>query len=386
MKRIVLLGSTGSIGTQTLDVVERFPEALQVTALAAGRNLELLVQQVKQFRPSLVSVMRPEDTERVGAAIDDPAIRVVCGPDGLLEVASQPADLAIGALVGSAGLEPVLSALRAGTDVALANKEVLVTAGALVLEQARRYGATLRPLDSEHVAIAQCLAGDGLDAVHKIWLTASGGPFRRASRAEMQAATVEQALAHPNWDMGPKITIDSATLMNKAFEVIEARWLFDLTPERIGVIVHPESIVHSLVEYADGSWLAQLGNPDMRVPISYALGQPKRLPLPDLPRLNLIELGALHFEAPDPDRFPALRLVDQVLRSGGTAPALLNAANEVAVQAFLSGQIRFTAITRVSEEVLQVEPVTAGLELDEVREADRRGRQAAFGWIQEHAQ
>ncbi|MCE2390428.1 MAG: 1-deoxy-D-xylulose-5-phosphate reductoisomerase [Proteobacteria bacterium] len=382
-RKISILGCTGSIGTQTLDVVARFPERLEVVALAGGRNVDLLIRQAREFRPSLVSVAAPEEVERVRRELADPAIRVVSGLEGLGEVASVPADLLIGALVGSLGLEPVVSALQAGNDVALANKEVLVTAGPLVLDQASRSGAKLRPLDSEHVAIAQCLAGHPLEAVRRIWLTASGGPFRQASPAEMAQATPEQALAHPNWDMGPKITIDSATLMNKAFEVIEARWLFDLSPERIGVIVHPESIIHSLVEFSDGSWLSQLGTPDMRIPIAYTLGLPERLPLPDLPPLDLVALGALHFEAPDPKRFPALRLVEEVLHLGGTAPALLNAANEVAVQAFLQGELPFPGIAQAAEAVLEREPILPGLELDEVRDADLRGRRAAHDWIRE---
>ena len=261
--------------------------------------------------------------------------------------------------------------------MALANKEVLVTAGPLVVAEARRSGAALWPLDSEHVAIAQCLAGHPRDAVKKIWLTASGGPFRCASLAEMRRAGPEQALAHPNWEMGRKITIDSATLMNKGFEVIEAHWLFDLPPEQIGVLVHPESIVHSLVEFRDGSWLAQLGTPDMRIPIAYTLGLPDRLPLPELPTLDLVAHGALHFEAPDPTRFPALRIAAAALETGGTAPALLNAANEVAVEAFLAGELGFCEIAEVGEDVLEREPVSPGLELAEVRDADRRARAAA---------
>jgi 1-deoxy-D-xylulose-5-phosphate reductoisomerase len=383
VKRIALLGSTGSIGTQTLDVVARFPERLAVSALAAGGNIELLVQQAKSFRPALVSVASRADAERVRDALSDPSIRVLWGSDGLCELASRPADLLIGALVGSVGLEPVVAALRAGNDVALANKEVLVTAGQLVVAQSRRSGAALLPLDSEHVAIAQCLAGHPREALKKIWLTASGGPFRTASPAQMQRARPEQALAHPNWEMGRKITIDSATLMNKGFEVIEAHWLFGVPPAQIGVLVHPESIVHSLVEFADGSWLAQLGTPDMRIPIAYTLGLPDRLPLPELPSLDLVARGALHFEAPDPERFPALRLAAQALATGGTAPALLNAANEVAVEAFLSGALGFGEIARVCERVLEGEPVSAGLELAEIREADRRARAAAKARIAE---
>ena len=383
MKRLALLGSTGSIGTQTLDVVSRFPDRLRVTALSAGRSIDLCVQQCKQFHPEVASVARAEDVPRLREAVGDPKLRVVSGPEGLIEVATHDADLLVGALVGSAGLEPVVAALRLGRDVALANKEVLVTGGPLVLAEARRTGASLLPLDSEHVAIAQCLAGHPRGAVKKIWLTASGGPFRKADRATLAAAGPEQALRHPNWDMGAKITIDSATLMNKGFEVIEARWLFDLPVERIGVLVHPESIIHSFVEYADGSWLAQLGIPDMRIPIAYTLGMPERFPLPDLPPLDLLALGALHFEAPDPERFPALRLAFEALAAGGTAPAALNAANEVAVAAFLAREIPFTAIAETAEEILAALPVLPGLSLEEIVDVDQRARAHARRRIEE---
>jgi 1-deoxy-D-xylulose-5-phosphate reductoisomerase len=384
VKRIVILGSTGSIGTQTLEIVARFPEHLQLTALAAGRNVELLIQQAKQFRPRLVSVAREQDAQRVREAVSDPKLRVASGPEGLLEVAMEPADLLIGALVGRAGLEPTLAALQQGTDVALANKEVLVVAGELVLAEARRFGARILPLDSEHVAIHQCLAGHSRVDLKRVLLTASGGPFLTATAEELAAATREQALAHPNWEMGPKITIDSATLMNKGFELIEARWLFDLEPERIGVIIHRESIIHSLVEYRDGSWLAQLGVPDMRTPIAYTLGMPARLPLSDLAPLDLVALGALHFEAPDPGRFPALRLAVEVLRAGGAAPAILNAANEVAVEAFLARRVPFTGIAATAERVLEAESFGPGLDLEEIREADRRARERAAACIEGH--
>jgi len=386
VKRIALLGSTGSIGTQTLDVIARFPERLRVVALAAGRSVDLLIQQCKQFRPELVSVARAEDAVLVREALGDPKLRVISGAAGLCEVASHDADLLIGALVGSAGLEPVVAALRRGTDVALANKEVLVTGGALVLDEARRSGAKLLPLDSEHVAIAQCLAGHPQAAVRKIWLTASGGPFRDASAAALAAASPAAALAHPNWDMGAKITIDSATLMNKGFEVIEARWLFDLEPERIGVLVHRESIIHSLVEYADGSWIAQLGVPDMRIPISYTLGMPDRLPLADVAPLDLVALGALHFEAPDLGRFPALRLAFEALAAGGTAAAVLNAANEVAVAAFLAGELSFTGIAETAEEVMGSVPVRPACSLEEIRDVDEHARRLARRRIEERAQ
>ncbi|MBM4336818.1 MAG: 1-deoxy-D-xylulose-5-phosphate reductoisomerase [Deltaproteobacteria bacterium] len=385
MKRIALLGSTGSIGTQTLEVISRFPEKLRVVALAAGRSVDLLIQQCKQFRPELVSVARAEDARLAREALGEPGPRVVSGAEGLCEVATHAADLVIGALVGSAGLEPVVAALACGRDVALANKEVLVTGGPLVLDAARASGAKLLPLDSEHVAIAQCLAGQRGAAVRKIWLTASGGPFRKANAEALAKASPAQALAHPNWEMGAKISIDSATLMNKGFEVIEARWLFDLEPERIGVLVHPESIVHSLVEYSDGSWIAQLGVPDMRIPISYTLGMPDRLPLDDLAPLDLVALGALHFEAPDLGRFPALRLAFEALAAGGTAPATLNAANEIAVAAFLAGELEFTGIASVAEEVMARVAVRPGRSLEEIRDVDEQARRAARQWIEERS-
>jgi 1-deoxy-D-xylulose-5-phosphate reductoisomerase len=381
VKRIVILGSTGSVGTQSLELVERFPEQLELCGLAAGRNVELLIQQAKQFRPRLVSVVRDQDAERVRESVGQLGVEVRSGAEGLLEVAREPADLLIGAIVGRVGLEPTLEALRMGTDVALANKEVLVVAGELVVDEARRSGAHILPLDSEHVAIHQCLAGHSRADLKRVLLTASGGPFLHATTEEMAAATPEQALAHPNWEMGRKITIDSATLMNKGFELIEARWLFDLEPEQMEVVIHPESIIHSLVEYRDGSWLAQLGIPDMRTPIAYTLGMPQRLPLPDLTPLDLVAAGALHFEAPDPTRFPALDLARDVLQTGGTAPAVLNAANEVAVQAFLERRLPFTGIAAAAERVLEAEAPGPGRDLDEIREADRRARERAAAWI-----
>lgn len=380
MKRLAILGSTGSIGTQTLEVVERFPERLRVAALAAGRNVELLIQQAKQFSPERVSVLRDEDLPRVRDALSGTGIEVGTDP---CAVARADADLVVAAFVGSAGLRPVLEALRSGTDVALANKEVLVMAGELVLAEARLHGARIRPLDSEHVAIHQCLAGQPERGVKRVCLTASGGPFRGVPAERLERATPDDALAHPNWDMGAKITIDSATLMNKGFEVIEARWLFDLPPERIDVVIHPESIVHSMVEFVDGTWLAQLGVPDMRGPIAYALAMPERLPLPEVAPLDLAALGALHFEAPDHARFPALGLARAALESGGAAPAVLNAANEVGVQAFLDGRIRFTAIATLADKILQEQGAAAARDLDEILAADRSARDAARRAIEE---
>ena len=383
MRRLSLLGSTGSIGRQTLEVAAAHPERIAIAGLAAGGNLELLIQQTKQFQPALVSVTRRDDAARVREAVSNLGVEVVSGPEGLRAVAEAEADLVIGALVGSVGLEPVLAALERGRDVALANKEVLVIAGPLVLQEARAHGARLLPLDSEHVAIHQCLAGHPPEGVRKIWLTASGGPFRTWTPDQIRDASPDQALAHPNWQMGPKVTVDSATLMNKGFEVIEARWLFDCEADRIGVLIHPESIVHSLVEYVDGSWLAQLSVPDMRIPIAYVLGMDDRLAIPGLRPLDLVEAGALHFDAPDLERFPALRLALEAARSGGTAPAVLNAANEVAVEAFLAGRIAFTTIAETVERVLEGEPVRPGLDLGEIRDADRGARERAQRAIEE---
>ena len=386
MKSVSILGSTGSVGTQALEVIGGVPDRLTVSAIAAGSNVGLVLEQAKQFRPRLVSVASRDDAVRLRETLGDPEIRVVCGAEGLIEVASEPSDLVIGALVGRLGLEPIIAALRSGAQVALANKEVLVTAGQLVLDEARRSGSVILPLDSEHVAIHQCLAGQPREALRRVVLTASGGPFRQATPEQMETATPDDALAHPNWDMGDKITIDSATLLNKGFEVIEARWLFDLDPEQIDVVIHPESIVHSFVEFQDGSWLAQLGIPDMRIPIAYTLGMPERIPLPDLPTLDLVAIGSLRFEAPDYARFPALGLAREALSRGGTAPAALNAANELAVAAFLDGAIPFPAIAATSEYVLNEEAVLPGLALDEIREADRSARECARRFIGERRQ
>ena len=379
--RVAIAGSSGSIGTQTLDVVSRFPERFQVVGLAAGRNVELLAQQAKQFRPGVVSVSSPADLERLRDAIGDPAIR--CETDACALITEAP-DLVVAAQVGSVGLVPVLAALEAGCDVALANKEVLVMAGELVLRQARRSGARLLPLDSEHVALAQCLRGQDRGGLRRVMLTASGGPFRRTPRDELARATPALALAHPNWTMGPKISIDSATLMNKGFECIEARWLFDLAPEQIDVVIHPESIIHSLAEYCDGSWMAQLGVPDMRAPIAYTLGLPQRLPLPDLAPLDLVKLGHLSFEAPDLERFPALRIARASMQIGGTAPAALNAANEVAVEAFLAGQIPFTAIAELADAIVSSHAPLQDFDLAGVLAADAQARAEAQRWIRRH--
>jgi len=382
VKKLAVLGSTGSVGEQTLAVAEGFPERFRVTALAAGRNVEKLAQQVRRFRPALVSAGDAALAEALRARLagGGPLPRIVHGEAGLLEVATHDADLVVAALVGAVGLEPTLAAIRAGRDVALANKEVLVMAGAPVLREVKARGVRLLPVDSEHSAIFQALAGQRHEDVFRLILTASGGPFRTWSAARIEQATRADALKHPNWSMGPKITIDSATLMNKGLEVIEARWLFDLPPERIEVVVHPQSIVHSLVEFVDGSVLAQLGLPDMRVPIAVALAHPERLALGH-PRIDLAKAERLDFEAPDRVRFPALELPYAALRGGETAPAVLNAANEVAVAAFLDGRIPFPRIVATNAAVLESHLAEAGgdalRDLADVRAADAWARAQA---------
>jgi 1-deoxy-D-xylulose-5-phosphate reductoisomerase len=352
LKRLAILGSTGSVGEQTLAVVASFPDRFRVAALAAGRSVEKLAEQVRRFDPDVVSVGDAAGAERLRGLLPATRARIVSGAEGLLEVATHPADLVVAALVGAAGLPPTLAAIRAGRNIALANKEVLVMAGALVLRETRAHGVTLLPVDSEHSAIFQALAGQRREDLARIILTASGGPFRTWPAERIAAATIEEALRHPNWAMGPKITIDSATLMNKGLELIEARWLFDAPPEQVDVVVHPQSIIHSLVEFRDGSVLAQLGLPDMRIPIAVALAHPERLPL-DLPRLDLAKLERLDFEAPDRARFPALDLAYAALRADEAAPAVLNAANEVAVAAFLAGRIGFPSIAGICAAVLE---------------------------------
>jgi 1-deoxy-D-xylulose-5-phosphate reductoisomerase len=379
-KQVTVLGSTGSVGEQTLSVAAQFPERFRVVALAAGRNLEKLSAQVLRFAPALVSVSDPSCAEELRARIRGLPTRVVTGDEGLLAVATHPADLVVAALVGAVGLEPTLAAIRAGRNIALANKEVMVMAGALVLREVRAHGVELLPVDSEHSAIFQALAGQRRQDVARLLLTASGGPFRTWPTERIAQATVADALKHPNWSMGPKITVDSATLMNKGLEVIEARWLFDLPPEQIDIVVHPQSIVHSLVEFVDGSVLAQLGIPDMRVPIAVALAHPERLPL-GLPRLDLPKAEKLEFEAPDPRRFPSLELPYAALGGDETAPAVLNAANEVAVAAFLEGAIPFPEIVATNAAVLEshlAQNRSAALrDLADVRAADGWARATA---------
>ena len=379
MKRLAILGSTGSVGEQTLAVVKAFPDRFRVTALAAGRQVEKLAQQVEQFRPERVSVADAAGADQLRAKVGD-AVEICVGQAGLLAVAQHPADLLVASLVGAVGLAPTLAAIEAGRDVALANKEVMVMAGALVRRAVAEHGVTLLPVDSEHSAIFQALAGHRRADLQRLILTASGGPFRTWDADRIAAASIEQALAHPNWDMGPKISIDSATLMNKGLEVIEARWLFDVPPEQIEVVVHPQSIVHSLVEYCDTSVLAQLGMPDMRVPIAVALAYPERIPL-DIPRLRLSEIARLDFEEPDCEKFPCLGLAFEALAGSEEAPAVLNAANEVSVAAFLAGQIAFPAIADTNRAVLDRHlSERRGVVADDLAQIT-----AADGWAREAA-
>jgi len=385
MKHLAILGSTGSVGVTTLDVVARFPERFAVVALAAGKNVERLAEQVRRFHPAIVAMGDDASAAALRRLVPEFRGEIVSGPAGIERVATAPqAELVVSALVGALGLLPTLRAIEAGKDVALANKEVLVVAGELVTRAARAAGVTLFPLDSEHNAIFQALRGHRRDDVRRIILTASGGPFLRRPLNELRSVSREDALQHPTWKMGNKITIDSATLMNKGLEVIEAHWLFDLPPDRIAVVIHPQSIVHSMVEYIDGSVLAQMGIPDMSIPISYILAYPHRLPLDYLPPLNLPQAATLQFEEPDLSKFHCLGLAYRALRAGGTAPAVLNAANEVAVAAFLGGAIHFLDIVRVLTDVLDGHVPSAAKDLDTLLAADAWARSAAGALTDTH--
>lgn len=375
MKRIAILGSTGSIGRSALQVVEQFPDRLQVVALAAGRNIDLLAEQIHRFRPRLAAVfdlqLAKDLTSRLQPGIE---VEVVAGSQGYQQVAScAEAEMILSSMVGAAGLIPTLSAIRAGKDVALANKETLVMAGALVMGEVRRSQVELLPVDSEHNAIFQAMEGHRREDLKRILLTASGGPFLNMPKEQLESVTPTQALAHPNWAMGPKISIDSATLMNKGLEVIEAKWLFDVPVEKIDVHVHPQSIVHSMVEYIDGSVIAQMGIPDMRIPIAYALAYPERLEL-GLPRLDFFTVQTLTFQEPDLNRFPCLKLAFAACKAGGTMPAVLNAANEVAVQAFLDNRIPFSGIPRLVNQAMEEHALDPAAELEAILEADTWAR------------
>ncbi len=382
-KKISVLGSTGSIGRSVDDVVQRSGGSISVVGLAAGRNVELLAEQIERFSPEKVAVFSEDLVERLSRLISHLPSQpeILWGKDGYKAVASMDqADLVVSAMVGAAGLVPTLAAIKAGKDVALANKETLVAAGPLVMRMVRERGIKLLPIDSEHSAIFQCMHGYGADQVKRIILTASGGPFREISREDMVQVTPQQAVAHPNWSMGAKISVDSSTLMNKGLEVIEARWLFDIPPEQIDVAIHPQSIVHSMVEFVDGSILAQMGIPDMRGPISHALFWPERLEM-DLPSLDLFTAGNLSFEPPDLRRFPCLGLAYRALDLGGTACTILNAANEVAVEAFLQGRIPYLSIPEVIDFVLSDMSPQPMENLDQVLQDDATARLKADDYV-----
>ena len=376
VKRIVILGATGSIGTQTLEIVRAHPDRLQVVGLGAGANARLLAEQVAEFRPVAAGLSDADAAAATRAGWPEQT-RLLAGPEGLMELAALPeADLVVAAITGLAGLDPLLAALEAGKDVALANKEPLVAAGRIVTEAAARTGARLLPVDSELSAIFQALKGEDRRAIRRILLTASGGAFRDRPVAELAQVTPEEALSHPTWRMGKKVTIDSATLANKGFEVFETKWLFGVELEQIEVIVHHQSIVHSLVEFVDGSVMAQLSRPDMRAPIQHALLYPERVAA-EWARLDLVEAGPLTFAAPDPERFPCLRLAYEAARAGMTYPAALNAADEVAVERFLAGEVRFTDIPAIIEETLARHRPLSDDSLSHVRRADAWGREFA---------
>lgn len=385
MKAIALLGSTGSIGRNVLSVIRLFPDRFRIAGLAAGTNVEELQRQILEFNPGCVSVADEQAAGRLADALPKEFRgRIYCGPEGIRRVAvCADADMTVSAVVGSVGLLPTLDAIGAGRDIGLANKETLVMAGCLVMDAVRRSGVRLLPIDSEHSAIFQALEAGRREDVSRLILTASGGPFRDRRSDELHTVTPEQALAHPNWAMGRKISIDSATLMNKGLEVIEARWLFDVEPERIGVVIHPQSIVHSLVEFIDGSVVAQLGIPDMRIPIAYALSYPERLGL-GLSRLSLSQCGNLSFYKPNYDRFPALRLAFDALAQGGTKTAVLNAANEMAVAAFLDGRLSFLDIARIVAETLARTANGDGMDLQAILAADCEARRIAAELIAMH--
>lgn len=352
MKSLCILGSTGSIGVSTLEVVAEFPERYRVISLSAGGNLDLLAEQIERFKPQCVSVAHVGDVDRLKSLVQNVSVEILCAEHGACQCAVHPdVSMVVSAIVGAAGLVPTLAGIGAGKDIALANKETLVMAGSLVMDAVRSQGVNLLPVDSEHCAIHQSLAGHRQADVRKLILTASGGPFRDFSPQQLQQVTVKQALAHPNWTMGRKISIDSATMMNKGLEVIEARWLFDIDATRIDVHVHPQSIVHSMVEYVDGTVIAQMGIPDMKTPIGYALSWPERLPL-NLPALDLCALSELTFSRPNFELFPCLKLAYQALEQGGSAPVILNAANEIAVDSLLRERIHFLDVARIIEQVL----------------------------------
>lgn len=381
MKSIAVLGSTGSVGVSTLDLARRFPEKFKVRGLVAGRNVKILALQIKEFSPDWVSVREEKNVSPLRKLIGSCKTEILWGEAGAISIATaKEIDLVLAAIVGGAGLVPTLEAVRSGKEVALANKEALVMAGEIFIREAKKMGVRLLPVDSEHNAIFQCLQGGSREEVESIILTASGGPFLRFSLGALSRVTVKQALKHPNWKMGPKITIDSATMMNKGLEVVEARWLFDMPPSQVEVVIHPQSIVHSMVRYQDGSVIAQLGVPDMRIPIAYALSYPRRLKV-NWRELDVAKLGSLTFLPVEKRRYPALGLAYKALAAGGSMPTVLNAANEVAVKAFLEKRIGFRKIHQVIEKTMNAHANTHPKEVSDVLEMDRWAREKASAVI-----
>lgn len=377
MKNVVLLGSTGSIGASTIKVAEDLPDRIRLLGLAAGNNMELLLEQARRHRPEAISINDPAKARQLRDLLGT-SCNVWSGAEGLIRLATLPAaDIVLIAIVGTAGLNPALAAIRAGKDIAIASKEILVMAGEIVMAEARKHNVRVLAVDSEHSAIFQCLEGKPPGSVRKLWLTASGGPFRNTPKEEFAEITVARALKHPSWVMGRKITIDSATLFNKGLEMIEARWLFDIGIDRVGVLVHPQSVIHSMVEFVDGSILAQLSTPDMCLPIQYALTYPERVPSNRV-QTDFVRLGSLTFEEPDLERFPALTLARRAGEVGGTLPAVLNAANEVAVEAFLQGRISFPEIAETVRRVMDAHSVLEHPTLEQILQADAWARQVAM--------
>ncbi len=377
MKNIAILGSTGSIGTQALDVIEEQHEHFQVEVLTAANNCDLLIEQALKFKPNAVVICNEDHFDKVRDALWQHDIKVYAGQEALSQVVEmEEIDIVLTALVGFAGLKPTMAAIRAGKHIALANKETLVVAGEIVTKAAQEAGVNIYPVDSEHSAIFQCMAGEWSNPIEKIYLTASGGPFRGKTRDELARVTKAQALKHPNWDMGAKITIDSASMMNKGLEVIEAKWLFNLKNEQIDVVVHPQSIIHSVVQFEDGSMKAQMGLPDMKLPIQYALAYPQRLKA-SFPRFNFADYAALHFEAPDLKTFRNLQLAFDALEKGGNAPCVLNAANEVAVAAFLNDEVGFLEMSDLIERTLQEVTFITNPTLEQLFESDTAAREAS---------
>ena len=381
MRTLTILGSTGSIGTQTLDIVRQFKDDFSINVLTANTRIKELEDQIREFNPKAVAISN-EDAWKEFKNTTSFKGEILCGEEGVIAAASHPDnDIVMQALVGFSGVAPTLAAIEQGATIALANKETLVSAGSIVMKSAKEKQVPILAVDSEHSAILQCMAGEERSMIDKIILTASGGPFREFEKDAFSSITREQALKHPNWVMGQKITIDSATLMNKGFEVIEARWLFDLSPEQIEVVIHPQSIIHSLVQFGDASIKAQLGTPDMRVPIIYALFYPERRHA-DLPKLDLLTAGNLSFFKPDTERFPCLQLAYDAMKAGGTAPAILNAANEIAVQYFLENKASFMQIPQIIEKVLGQISIIDNPEMHQIDEADREARILAKKFLQ----